>query len=171
MYRYGFIFTTLLFIGSCKEPLGYHYDVYIDPNFSTAQIDQILLAETSWQSSITELSLTNTVGQCEGKHNGVACLHAVTQDQMIAASLACSNTEPPSGALGFTCYASDVDGGETYIAIDIVPPNLFQALLCHELGHNMGLKHTTNILDLMYPIIGAEQSPQPDDIQQFWSLR
>jgi hypothetical protein len=138
------------------------YDVIESQDFTPAQSAALRAAEQSWMVALPgELLLRSSVGVCPAydAHDPRAaagtliCLAPVTTAEMGDA------TRGPEGLAGVTVRlhgTAGVPDGAWAILIDVeLNPDAAteQGVLAHELGHAMGLDHTTQHFTLMFPYI------------------
>jgi hypothetical protein len=74
---------------------------------------------------------------------------------------------PPNGATAGVVLNQKYDDAEKEYASNL---DMLVAVMCHEIGHALGLDHSTNPRDLMAPYISDITKPQPGDIAAIQAL-
>jgi len=116
------------FCGGFQENPTHHYHLQIDPSFSSDQTQAILDAATEWQQS------SNSYVTFDGAS---AFTDVITFKPVSAQEL---TAEFGGGYIGVTGY----DGQSAEIQlITTLDPLTFHQTALHEIGHAIGLVHTT----------------------------
>lgn len=159
--------------GCAHETYGNDYTVILDPTFSAEDTTSALDAISAWETiSNNLLHLTPVIGvggECAGKPAAhTICVH--TSDQATIQAMG-----GESGFVGFTKNESN-DAASIYIPVskDIgYTATQMITIFAHELGHSMGMKHTTDATsNVMYPGFSyAAALPTCNDYEQLVDLR
>jgi hypothetical protein len=133
----------------------------IDPSgFTPEQVEATFQASDSWAQKVG-VNFTYTVGGCPGLTWNVVCVEAATSLPTDEGGL----TYPPEAP----DYRSRV---QLLVGPAGAPPQGFQLVAEHELGHAMGLVHDPNAATVMYHVVSSAtpSEPTPEDIAQWKAL-
>jgi hypothetical protein len=165
---------SLFALTGCAQQYGDHYNVVIDPSLGPVNIQATLDAVDSWVA-ITDGALSfdvsiATPGECNGSLEAHrVCIYAETTAQFEALEA----EENLHGLLGLT-FREHYDGSNIWIPLtDNYGVGGMTTIIAHELGHAMGLGHTTDATsNVMYPG-WSHVAPVPtcNDLAQLMSLR
>ncbi len=158
MFNRLFIFLFLLFGCSANsQSIGEEYWLHIDTRFTNDQVEDILEATNYWEMKTGVIIHTNMENaDCNDEHYDFQmCIHPSTLDYVIDRM---NNPEAVAVTIFFPFSSDD----NIYIAMDARPWNqehfdknaefahsMFRGTLMHEIGHAMGLAHSSNPTDLM----------------------
>jgi hypothetical protein len=154
---------------SCTNPTpGYDYHVVIDPKFSSEDVNAIHVAVEAWRTITDgELSISyDTTGECGTAK--IVCIHTSSSAWIVS-----HGGEP--GFIGYTIrHDWLLNSADVYIptAADAgYNSTQMVQILSHEMGHVLGLSHTT-----AGPLMCAGQScaallPTCDDYAQLADIR
>lgn len=164
---------------SCVCKPSNHYSVVIDSRFTPEQTNLVLDSLHTWEDSLPgrlsfDIGVSDTCSRNDSDH--LICIHADT--------LATVRMISDSSCIGYTIRNEDYGpGGNTNDSADVLIPtdDSYMAndkdaktVISHEVGHALGLSHTYNWGDLMYPNLShspATAAPVCDDLNQFARLR
>jgi hypothetical protein len=172
--------------GCFGDTLGIHYNVVIDSNFSDANKLYIRAAVQSWEDilgdnldiiSITEGSCSAGIiptigslppGNLEMPDPGTMreiCFHPTTGDWINA------HTDEQS-VIGLTYRHAPEDSADIYMPVDrdsTLSPADWTETAAHEMGHAMGLFHTTT--GIMFWELDNTPKPTCVDSSQYLTIR
>jgi len=162
-------------IGCASPQYDLSYNVLIDPAFSANDQQVIVNALDAWVHIAGDgLYLTFDIGignpgQCSGKAQAhQICIHSSTISQI-------NNAGASENVYAFTKPYDD-GGGDTFIPVakDLgLTADQLTTVIAHEIGHAMGLAHTSDTSsNVMYAgFAHAAVLPTCDDFQQYIDLR
>jgi|HubBroStandDraft_5_1064220.scaffolds.fasta_scaffold08865_7 hypothetical protein len=167
---------SLFALTGCAQQYGDHYNVVIDPSLGPVNIQATLDAVDSWVAVTDgalsfEVSLA-TPGECNGSLEAHrVCVYAETTAEFKALE----SQQGVSGDYALT-FREHYDGANVWIPTTIdsgYDVGQMTTIIAHELGHAMGLGHTTDAHSgVMYPG-WSHVAPLPtcSDLAQLMSLR
>ena len=157
------IALTALCLTGCALPT--RYEVMIAPEgFTAEQLEDVVTGVDSWHYADARIDAYAVIGYCFGPGGNKGCITAMSPCQLPGGHTA--QTELP-WHLG-----ERFSGGTIQICTDIYHGARWalRGAAAHETGHLMGLQHTATGLMSPYPAFDID-TPQPEDLAQFWSLR
>ncbi len=139
------------------------YNLYIDPGFTKSEIKEIDIAVKDWHQKVgVEINQIVWNADCDyltGEFN--LCIHA--SDMKYVQSCI-------PKAIGFTTVHDANSNDNIYIAVDLPNKKMFIPLIEHEIGHGMGLNHSSNETDLMFAVLDNYHITE-NDIKAFKNIR
>ncbi len=166
--------SAVAMAGCCYCP-GSTYGVRISPAFTPEQTETILAALDDWRAHVP-VTFTVSSGTCgDDPQDQLICIKPDTHADITAkaggAALATTTVRTGLDAEGGTGGFGGIDGGIVLMDPTLAPGTFAQAV-AHELGHAMGLRHTSTWGALMYPSTAhAGTHVACDDVGQWWSVR
>ena len=113
----------------------------------------IVEACLAWERTVPGLSLTPSIGQCEGYRERVICVG--------------KQANLPEPHVAETWRTPLVDGAVVYIE----PGWVDLSVASHEIGHGMGLHHDAPGTIMCADVTCAAGEPTPDDAMQWYRVR
>ena len=135
--------------------------IYVDPDdFTIEQLQDITQGIDSWHAADNRIDMQAMLAPCAEGADDSACL-----------TLSC-NIGIYSGLTSYDWNRWPWDDGSR---IQICPNRIFTrdqmiSAAAHEAGHAMGLVHIPQPNGIMFHTYAGFTSPQPIDLQQWWSL-
>jgi len=159
-------YITPLLLCCCSAEYGRSYNLYMDSALSSMAQEQIIRAADQWTEK-TGVKFHIDYSPCyqaRGDYNICVInsnLAQVREVCKVSNAVECADV---------TSYTADT---YIYVADDRYSPDNPRYLhaILHELGHSLGLQHTNNIDDIMFPIINDKIELSENDINQYKSLR
>jgi hypothetical protein len=148
--------------GKTDRPLA--YSAVIDPAFTPVEVEAIAAALDDWNASVPQVHVTYEIGACDAPLPQQLCLHP-NYDAPDMADDIVGDTQPvASGGATVILYVSRI------LASHYDFSALLRQTAAHEVGHVMGLRHSSSGT-LMAPYV-QEQAPSvaSADVAQFWSV-
>jgi predicted Zn-dependent protease len=119
--------------------------------------------DKAWAQWVAVCGMHATLSPAPTGSNVVATSgHIDEQYQVLAWS-----EMPPGSATAGVVLRQMYDDAEKEYASNL---DMLVAVMCHEIGHALGLDHSTNPRDLMAPYITDIVRPQPGDVQRIQAL-
>lgn len=157
---------SILALTGCQGTASTNPTVYIDADFTTDEVQGILQAQSNWESGVRFLQFHYQIAS----HQEILNRSGANQEPGVIYMLANHGTEDvrncnaeggiPTGMAAWTWYNSDrsvvcvnVDDTRRGLSGEWGMPysKYFTYIAGHELGHSMGLGHSTDEADQMYP--------------------
>jgi predicted Zn-dependent protease len=155
---------TMLALPACRAGRQLNYSAAIDPSFSADQMEDIAVAVDGWKASIPELQVTTTVTACDSPSAQQVCMRPVHA--------------PPDAiddVVG-TTLPGIRDSATVLIYVDRIQASgmdvraLTKRTAAHELGHAMGLRHSTAGTLMAGYVPEQAQTVTQADVTQFWNI-
>jgi Matrixin len=159
-----------------------HYQVIIDPSFTSDEQSDIWNAANTWMDAVPThfaVEIATVAGNADCQNPGTMCISPTSAVQYVFVDEAGTDIPDPDGGgnpatvLGWTEFNDST--GESTVTINgrasVVGDVWFTVIAVHEMGHCQGLIHHQNPINIMDAFIGGTTKLSPDDIAQWWSLR
>jgi hypothetical protein len=151
-------------VPACRATRTLDYSAAIDPAFTPDQMDEVAGAVDDWKASVPELRVTTSIAACDSPSPQQVCVHPVHAPR-----------DPADDVVGTTHLGSG-DSATVLIYVDRILATgmdihaLTRRTAAHELGHAMGLHHTSAGTLMAAYVPEQAQSVTNADVDQFWAV-
>jgi hypothetical protein len=141
------------------------YAATIDPAFTNDEKGAIEAALDDWTASVPELHVETNMAACDGSAAGTVCIRRDMAPTDLSAETVGATSSDAAGAATVVLYVERIDGACSD------PNELLEQTMAHEMGHVLGLRHSSPG-ELMAPNVGDQaHRVTPADVAQFWAIR
>jgi hypothetical protein len=158
------LLIAILALLGCRAARTLEYSAAIDPAFTAEQMEEIAAAVDDWKTSVPELRVTSTIAACDSPSAQQVCVHPVH-----------AAPDPADDVVG-TTHTGIRDSATVLIYVDRIQATgmdvhaLTEKTAAHELGHAMGLRHSTAGTLMAAYVPEQAQTVTEADVTQFWSV-
>jgi hypothetical protein len=163
--RIAILAAVLALVGCSNQPPAVSYSLTIERTFSTTQIDAISAGLDSWKQSLPELQLDMRIGGCDSSTTHDVCVRPQYDMPDSSEDVVGATKQGPYGDALVFLYLDRIELTGLDVGV------LTEQTMAHEMGHVMGLQHSSPGALMAPTVLDQAHSVTNADVAQFWAVR